>query len=70
MQVTLCDCCGKLIKDKAKGYHFQMFHAHTVRGREGNQRLDDADYSLEYPDLCRDCANTIYHYVQELSRED
>ena len=70
MQVTLCDCCGKVIKDKAKGYNLQMSPAYTVRGREGNQRLDDVDYSFEYPDLCGDCANAIYRYVQALSKED
>lgn len=66
MQVTLCDCCGEVIKDKAKEYYLQMLPAYTVRGRE----LDDVDYSLKYPNLCKDCANTIYHYVQALSKED
>ncbi len=70
MQVTLCDCCGEVIKDKAKEYCLQMFPAFSVWGWESNQRLDDVDYSLKYPNLCRDCANTIYHYVQELSKEN
>lgn len=70
MQVTLCDCCGEVIKDKAKEYYLQMFPAHAVLGREGNQRLDDVDYSLKRLNLCRGCANTIYHYIQALSKED
>ena len=70
MQVSLCDCCGKVIKDKTKEYNLQMFPTYTVRDRRGNQRLDDVDYSLKYPNLCMDCANTIYHYVQALSKED
>ncbi len=70
MQVILCDCCGEVIKDKAKEYYLQMLPAYAVRGGESNQRLDDVDYSLKYTNLCRDCANTIYHYIQALSKED
>lgn len=69
MQVTLCDCCGKIIKDERQEYYLTMGTVQAERDFMG-KRTDDVDFSTKLPNVCKDCANSIYHYIKGLSKED
>lgn len=68
MQVTLWDCCGKIIKDKRQEYYLSMGTAQAERDFMG-KRIDDVDFSTKLPNVCKDCANSIYHYIKGLTKE-
>lgn len=57
MVKRLCDICGKEIINNKNGY---------------NIIIDSPSMSAKYlaviPDVCSDCANSIYHYIEGLKK--
>lgn len=56
---TICDICGKEI----------INFSHYYKIRISSNIIPDK-YNYYANDVCEDCANTIYHYVKALSKED
>lgn len=72
MTKTVCDVCGKdispVIKVFSNEYEFRLGPKVAVRGGVGNSITND--YTIICTDVCKDCANSIYHYIKGLSKED
>lgn len=56
---TICDICGKEIISLS-GYYKIKISSNIIPNK----------YNYFANDVCEDCANAIYHYVQALSKED
>ncbi len=67
MRKTVCDVCGKEITD-VNPYEFRLGRKINIRGGLGNAIGDE--YSIICQDVCEDCANSIYHYIKGLQKED
>lgn len=67
MVKTICDVCGKEITN-VNPYGFNLGRKINIRGGLGNTIRDE--YSIIYQDVCEDCANSIYHYIEGLQKED
>lgn len=67
MRKTICDVCGKEIID-INPYEFRIGRKINIRSGLGNTIGDD--YSIICQDVCEDCANSIYHYIKGLQKED
>ena len=52
-----CDICGKEIIDNENKYNISI--------DEPSMR---AEYLTVLPDVCSDCANSIYHYIKALKK--
>lgn len=57
MTKRLCDICGKEIVFTKDRYSVSVDNARS-----------DAKYSTNVPDVCSDCANSIYHYIEGLKK--
>nr|DAW16701.1 MAG TPA: antitoxin [Caudoviricetes sp.] len=55
---TICDICGKEIIT-AKHYSVDI-----------DCEVISAPYNFVVQDVCEDCANSIYHYIKGLQKED
>ena len=64
---TICDVCGKEITDP-NPYEFHLGRKINIRGELNNITLNG--YSIIRQDVCDDCANSIYHYIKGLQKED
>lgn len=67
MRKTICDVCGKEIID-INPYEFRLGRKINIRGGLGDVIRDE--YSIICQDVCDDCANSIYHYIEGLQKED
>ena len=66
MRKTICDVCGKEIINFREPWNVSIssnVSLHTLG-------YDQTDYSLCLTDVCEDCANSIYHYIKGLQKED
>ena len=70
MRKTICDVCGKEITDVNSGnsYEFRLGRKINIRSGLGNASLNG--YSIICQDVCDNCANSIYHYIKGLQKED
>ena len=66
MVKTLCDVCSNEIKDVRKNWGLSM----TSAVGENNLYRYENNYTICLNDVCEDCANTIYHYIKGLQKED
>lgn len=66
MRKTICDVCGKEIIDFRKSWNISIVSNVSLR----TLNLDQIDYSLCLTDVCEDCANSVYHYIKGLQKED
>ena len=57
MTKRLCDICGKEITNDGDKYNISIDNP-FVR----------AKYLAVIPDVCSDCANSIYHYIEGLKK--
>lgn len=57
MTKRLCDICGKEITNDGDRYNISIDNP-FVR----------AQYLTVMPDVCSDCANSIYHYIKGLQK--
>ena len=57
MTKRLCDLCGKEITKPENEYNISI-DSPSMR----------AKYLTVIPDVCSDCANSIYHYIEGLKR--
>ena len=57
MTKLLCDICGKEIAKTEIGYNITI-DSPSMR----------AKYLTVVPDVCSDCANSIYHYIEGLKK--
>lgn len=57
MTKRLCDICSKEIVFAKDKYSVYVDNAHAC-----------AKYSTSVPDVCSDCANSIYHYIEGLKK--
>lgn len=57
MTKRVCDLCGKEIV-----FTIDKYSAAVYNDRPG------AKYSTSVPDVCSDCANSIYHYIEGLKK--
>ena len=67
MRKTICDVCGKEITT-TNPYEFRLGRKIEIRGTLGNGTING--YSVICQDVCDDCANSIYHYIKGLQKED
>lgn len=62
----LCDLCGKEIINTENKYKI------SVDSSVNNIDIDNPSMIPKYltviPDVCSDCANSIYHYIEGLKR--
>lgn len=72
MTKTVCDVCGKdispVIKAFSNAYEFRLVPKVAVRGGISNNITND--YTIICTDVCENCANSIYHYIKGLQKED
>lgn len=66
MRKTICDVCGKEITDFRESWNVSISSNVSLRTLRYNQ----TDYSLCITDVCEDCANSIYHHINGLQKED
>lgn len=66
MRKIICDACGKEITDSRESWDVSISSNVNLR----TLRYDQTDYSLCLTDVCEDCANSIYHYIKGLQKED
>ena len=59
MRKTFCDVCGKEIIFSRKPYKVNI----------SSDVIPNA-YNYVAQDVCEDCANSIYHYIKGLQKED
>lgn len=57
MTKRLCDICGKEIYKTEIGYNITI-----------DSPFMRAKYLTVIPDVCSDCANSIYHYIEGLKK--
>ena len=57
MTKRFCDLCGKEIIFTRDKYSVSVNNTHS-----------DAKYSTGVSDVCSDCANSIYHYIEGLKK--
>ena len=57
MTKRLCDICGKEIPKTENVYNITI-----------DSPLMRAKYLTVIPDVCSDCANSIYHYIEGLKK--
>ena len=57
MTKRLCDICGKEIISDGNKYNISI-----------DSPFMRAKYLTAIPDVCSDCANSIYHYIEELKK--
>ena len=57
MTKRLCDICGKEIPKTENGYNITI-----------DSLFMRAKYLTVIPDVCSDCANSIYHYIEGLKK--
>ena len=67
MRKTICDVCGKEIIDITP-YEFHLGRKINIRGGLGDAIGDK--YSIICQDVCEDCANSVYHYIKGLTKEN
>lgn len=60
MTKTICDICGKIILDVQDDYSL------TLASRRGLRN----NYSVNYEDVCEDCARTICCYIKGFEKEN
>lgn len=66
MRKTICDVCGKEIINFRESWNVSISSNVSLR----TLGYDQTDYSLCLADVCDDCANSIYHYIKGLQKED
>lgn len=66
MRKTICDVCGKEITDIRESWNVSISSNVNLR----TLRYDQTDYSLCLTDVCEDCADSIYHYIKGLQKEE
>ena len=59
MRKTICDVCGKEIILLSKHYKVNISSDITPNA-----------YNYAVKDVCEDCANSIYHYIKGLQKEE
>lgn len=59
MRKTICDVCGKEIVGSLNRYQLRI-----------DSDLDSNNYNYFAEDVCKDCANSIYHYIKGLQKEE
>ena len=66
MRKIVCDVCGNEITNLRESWDISISSNVSLRTRG----YDQTDYSLCLTDVCGDCANSIYHYIKGLQKED
>ncbi len=61
MVKTFCDICGKEIISFSRYYQIKI---------SSNSNVVPNKYNYSANDICEDCANSIYHYIKGLQKED
>lgn len=56
---VICDLCGSRIGDFREAWRLSMFQSQGIRGLKDWQQ----DCSLNYEDICQNCAKKIYQHV-------
>lgn len=56
---TICDICGKEIIGFSRYYKIKI-----------SSDVTPNKYNYSVNDACEDCANSIYHYIKSLQKED
>lgn len=56
---TICDICGKEIINLSRYYKIKI-----------SSNITPNKYNYSANDVCEDCANSIYHYIKGLPKED
>lgn len=64
MTKTTCDICGKLITDSRDNWLVSIQSHVGERALKYNQE----NYETAVGDVCQDCANSIYHYIEGLKK--
>ena len=67
MRKTICDVCGKEITDIRESWNVSISSNVSTCCL---LKYDQTDYSLCFKDVCDDCANSIYHHIKGLQKED
>ena len=64
MTKTTCDICGKLITDSRENWLV------SIQSHVGERALNyyQENYETTVGDVCSDCANSIYHYIEGLKK--
>ena len=64
MTKTTCDICGNLITDSRENWLVSIQSHVWVRALQ----YDQENYETIIGDVCSDCANSIYHYIEGLKK--
>ncbi len=64
MTKTTCDICGNLITDGRENWLVSIQSHVGVRALQYDQK----NYETTIGDVCSDCANSIYHYIEGLKK--
>lgn len=67
MRKTFCDVCGNEITDIRESWNVSISSNVSTCCL---LKYDQTDYSLCFTDVCDDCANSIYHHIKGLQKED
>ena len=64
MTKTTCDICGNLITDRREDWLV------SIQSHVGAKLLKyyQENYEITVEDVCSDCANSIYHYIEGLKK--
>lgn len=66
MTKTICDICGKIILDVQDDYSLTLVPRRGLRNFPAWQK----NYSVNYEDVCEDCARTICCYIKGFEKEN
>lgn len=64
MRITTCDICSKRIENSREDWILSLDPIVGVKAL----KYDQDDYSLCIGDICSDCANSIYRYIEGLKK--
>ena len=66
MRKIVCDVCGNEITNLRESWDISISPNISLR----TLGYDQTDYSLCLADVCEDCANSVYHYIKGLQKEE
>ena len=66
MRKIIGDVCDREITDSRESWNVSISSNVSLR----TLGYDQTDYSLCLTNVCEDCANSIYHYIKGLQKED
>lgn len=64
MTKTTCDICGNLITDSRENWLVSIQSHVGIKALKYYQE----NYETTVGDVCSDCANSIYHYIEGLKK--